>query len=113
MTPFSDANALAVTSATARRDGLLRIGDLERIPGGVEVGAPSEFRARYEGLLGLQRVYRLDDVAVRALRIGAQYEALDSGQVDAAAVFTTDGRLAQRSYSTIRAACSLISTWLR
>lgn len=98
MTPFSDSNALAVTAATARRHGLSRIGDLQRLPGGVEIGAPPEFRTRFEGLLGLQRVYDMTDVAVTALPIGEQYEALDSGEVDAAAVFTTDGRLGQRRY---------------
>jgi osmoprotectant transport system substrate-binding protein len=30
--------------------------------------------------------------------IGLQYDALDDGQVDAAAVFTTDGRLAEGDY---------------
>ena len=99
MTPFSDSNALAVTARTARRHELERIPDLERLPGdGVEIGAPPEFRTRYEGLLGLQRVYGLTDVVVRALMIGKQYDALDAGKVDAAAVFTTDGRLARGRY---------------
>ena len=99
MTPFSDSNALAVTAATARRHRLARIGDLARLPGGdVEIGAPPEFRTRFEGLLGLQRVYGMTDVAVTALPIGEQYEALESGEVDAAAVFTTDGRLAEGRY---------------
>ncbi len=99
MTPFSDSNALAVTARTARRHRLQRITDLETLPGGaVKVGAPPEFRTRYEGLIGLQRVYGMTHVAVTALPIGDQYEALDGGEVDAAAVFTTDGRLARRRY---------------
>ena len=99
MTPFSDSNALAVTNRTARRHGIERIPDLERLPGGgVEVGAPPEFRTRYEGLLGLQRLYEMDRVVVSAMRIGEQYAALDAGTVDAAAVFTTDGRLARGRY---------------
>ena len=99
MTPFSDSNALAVTAETARRHSLKRIPDLRTLPGGgVEIGAPPEFRTRFEGLLGLQRVYGMTDVAITALPIGDQYEALDSGEVDAAAVFTTDGRLAQGRY---------------
>ena len=103
MTPFSDSNALAVTAQTARRHRLERIPDLETLPGGaVEIGAPPEFRTRYEGLLGLQRLYGMTDVAVRALRIGDQYEALAAGKVDAAAVFTTDGRLALRRYVVLK-----------
>ncbi len=99
MTPFSDSNALAVTSQTARRHGIASIEDLRRLPGdGFEIGAPPEFRTRFEGLRGLQRIYGMRDVAVTALRIGEQYEALDAGRVDVAAVFTTDGRLARRHY---------------
>lgn len=99
MTPFSNSNALAVTAATARRHRLTRIGDLQRLPGGdIEIGAPPEFRTRFEGLLGLRDVYGMSGVAVTALPIGRQYEELDSGRVDAAAVFTTDGRLAARRY---------------
>jgi osmoprotectant transport system substrate-binding protein len=99
MTPFSDSNALAVTAETARRHRIESIDDLRRLPGaGVEVGAPPEFRTRFEGLRGLQRIYGMRDVAVTALRIGEQYDALDAGRVDVAAVFTTDGRLARRNY---------------
>ena len=99
MTPFSDANALAVTTRSARLHGLRSIPDLETLPGaGFEIGAPPEFRTRFEGLLGLQKVYGMTDVAVTALRIGDQYDALASGKVDAAAVFTTDGRLAQGGF---------------
>jgi osmoprotectant transport system substrate-binding protein len=97
-TPFSDSNALAVTPAVARRYGLRTIADLAKVPGGATIGAPPEFRTRFEGLVGLRRRYGLDNVRVRALPIGAQYAALRSGKVDAAAVFTTDGNLQQANY---------------
>jgi osmoprotectant transport system substrate-binding protein len=38
-------------------------------------------------------MYGLDRLVFRAQRIGTQYAALDSGTVDAADVFTTDGQL--------------------
>ena len=101
MTPFSDSNALAVTPRMARRHGLNSIADLAGLPGEATIGAPPEFRTRYEGLIGLRELYRLDGVAVQALQIGSQYDALDSGQVDAAAVFTTDGNLAGRDYAVL------------
>ena len=97
-TPFSDANALAVTRRDARRRRLRTIADLAGLPGGARIGAPPEFATRFEGLLGLAEVYGLEDAQVTALPIGQQYAALDAGRVDAAAVFTTDGRLAGGRY---------------
>ncbi|HEV2769754.1 MAG TPA: glycine betaine ABC transporter substrate-binding protein [Solirubrobacteraceae bacterium] len=97
-TPFSDANALAVLPRDARRLGLRTIADLRRVPGGARIGAPPEFASRFEGLLGLAELYGLEDLRATALPIGEQYDALDEDRVDAAAVFTTDGRLADGGY---------------
>src|SRR3954468_7199481 len=97
MTPFSDSNALAVTPKLARRRNLSTIKDLERVPGAT-IGAPPEFSSRFEGLIGLRQLYGLRGVRVRPFKIGEQYAALDSGQVDAAAVFTNDGQLMGRRY---------------
>jgi osmoprotectant transport system substrate-binding protein len=98
MTPFSDSNALAVTPEFARRHGLRTIADLERIKGTVRIGAPPEFATRFEGLVGLEQRYGLRNLRSTPLAIGRQYRALDSGRVDAAAVFTTDGQLAAKPY---------------
>jgi osmoprotectant transport system substrate-binding protein len=98
MTPFSDANALAVKPAFARRNHVRDIGDLADVPGGVTIGAPPEFRTRFEGLVGLAQRYRLRNATAEPLAIGRQYAALDSGRVDVAAVFTTDGQLASGRY---------------
>ena len=98
MTPFSDANALAVTPAYARRHRVRTIADLARVRGGVRIGAPPEFQTRFEGLVGLAQRYGLHNAKASALAIGRQYGALDSGAVDVAAVFTTDGQLAGGRY---------------
>jgi osmoprotectant transport system substrate-binding protein len=98
MTPFSDANALAVTPAYARRHDVRSIADLAKVPGGVRIGAPPEFETRFEGLVGLRQRYRIRDARFRPMAIGRQYAALDSGRVDVAAVFTTDGQLAGGRY---------------
>jgi osmoprotectant transport system substrate-binding protein len=102
MTPFSDQNALAATPAFARRHGLESIADLDQVPGGAVIGAPPEFRTRFEGLVGLREVYGLMRVQVRPFKIGEQYEALDKGRVGVAAVFTTDGQLVARRYTILR-----------
>jgi osmoprotectant transport system substrate-binding protein len=101
-TPFSDSNALATTPAFARRHRLRTIGDLARVPGGAVIGAPPEFRSRFEGLVGLRRVYGLSSVRVEPFKIGEQYAALDQGKVDVAAVFTTDGQLVRRRFTLLR-----------
>jgi osmoprotectant transport system substrate-binding protein len=98
MTPFSDANALAVTPGFARRHHVRSIADLAGVSGGVRIGAPPEFQTRFEGLVGLAQRYGLRNAKARAMAIGRQYGALDSGQVDVAAVFTTDGQLASGRY---------------
>ena len=98
MTPFSDSNALAVKRSFARRHDLRTIADLGEVPGRVEIGAAPEFRTRYEGLVGLTERYRLDNLQVKSLPIGKQYAALEEGDVDAAAVFTTAGQLRGRDY---------------
>jgi osmoprotectant transport system substrate-binding protein len=96
MTPFSDANALAVKPAFARRHGLRGIADLRRLPRPPRIAAPPEFRTRFEGLVGLAQRYGLHDARAVPTEIGKQYAALERGRVDVAAVFTTDGQLAGR-----------------
>jgi osmoprotectant transport system substrate-binding protein len=101
MTPFSDSNALAVTPRFAQTHDLRTIDDLGGVPGGVTIGAPPEFRTRFEGLVGLRELYGLDNVEVTPFKIGEQYAALDRGSVDAAAVFTTDGQLVEKRYTVL------------
>jgi osmoprotectant transport system substrate-binding protein len=102
MTPFSDSNALAATPAFARRNHLRTIADLSRVPGGAVIGAPPEFRTRFEGLVGLRQVYGVADARVQRFAIGEQYAALDKGKVGIANVFTTDGQLTSRRYTLLR-----------
>ena len=101
-TPFSDSNALAATPAFARKHGLESIADLDNVPGGAVIGAPPEFRTRFEGLVGLRDVYGLMRARVKPFKIGEQYAALDKGKVGLAAVFTTDGQLVSRRYTILR-----------
>jgi osmoprotectant transport system substrate-binding protein len=101
-TPFSDSNALAVKPSYARRYGVRTIADLRHVPGTVRIGAPPEFRTRFEGLIGLAQRYDIHNAQAIPLAIGAQYAALDDGRVDAAAVFTTDGQLADRTYVLLK-----------
>jgi osmoprotectant transport system substrate-binding protein len=103
MTPFSDSNALATTPEYARKHGLRSIEDIDKVPGGAVIGAPPEFRTRFEGLAGLREVYGIENAKVRPYKIGEQYAALDGGDVGIAAVFTTDGQLVRdERYNLLR-----------
>jgi osmoprotectant transport system substrate-binding protein len=102
MTPFSDQNALAVLPAYAKQHRLRAIGDLGRVGGPVLIAAPPEFRTRFEGLVGLRRVYGLTRLRLRQLKIGDQYAALNARTADVANVFTTDGQLEKGRYVLLR-----------
>ena len=91
-TPFFDVLALAVRPAYAERHRLRTIGDLRRLKSFVYGGAP-ENETRFQGLLGMRRVYRLTNARFRPVTIGEQYKALDSGKADVINVLSTEGQL--------------------
>jgi osmoprotectant transport system substrate-binding protein len=102
MTPFTDQNALAVLPAYAKRWHLRTIADLARIPGTVMIAAPPEFETRFEGLVGLRKIYGLTRLKLKQMKIGEQYGALDKHMADVANVFTTDGQLEKGRYVLLR-----------
>jgi osmoprotectant transport system substrate-binding protein len=97
MTPFFDTDAIAVTKAYAAKYGLKTTADLNKIPH-FTLGARPEFQGREEGAVGMQKVYGIHNFTFRSLALGLQYQALDSGAVNAANVFTTDPQLASGKY---------------
>jgi osmoprotectant transport system substrate-binding protein len=98
-TPFSNANALAVKPAFARRHSLRSIADLKRLKRWVRLAALPEFRNRYEGMKGLRARYGLRNLRMITLTKSDQrYPTLDSGKADVTLAFTTDGELATSRY---------------
>ncbi len=97
MTPFFDTDAIAVTKAYAAKYGLKTTADLKKIPH-FTLGARPEFQGRQQGAAGLQKVYGINNFTFKSLALGIQYQALDSGAVNAADVFTTDPQLASGKY---------------
>jgi osmoprotectant transport system substrate-binding protein len=97
-TPFSDSNALAVKPVYARRAGVRSIEDLQHASPKPRIGAPREFQARFEGLVGLARVYGLRMPRYTVLDFGERYAALNSGRVDVTVVLTTERQLARGRY---------------
>jgi glycine betaine/choline ABC-type transport system substrate-binding protein len=90
--PAQDKDSVTVTQATAAKYHLVSLADLRRVAPSMVMGGPSEFPGREEGLLGLKARYGvrfksfefLDDSGPETI------EALVSGQVQAADIFTTN-----------------------
>jgi len=98
MTPFTDANALAVRPSYAQQYHLTTIGQLKNIGTDaskvVYCDAP-ENRTLWTGLVGLQQAYGLTNIQFKGLGFGLLPEALLKGQCDVADIFQTDPSFAQ------------------
>ena len=99
-TPFFDVDAIATTKEFADENGLKSVADLKKL-GSFTVGARPEFRDRFQGLKGMRSEYGLDNAQFKQLALGIQYQALDSGDVDSANVFSTDAQLASGKYTVL------------
>jgi osmoprotectant transport system substrate-binding protein len=94
--PGFDADVNVVKPAYAKKYGLKSTADLKKV-GKFKFGAPPENRTRYQGIVGMRKVYGLNNAVFTPLAIGLRYQALDSGKIDVAAGFTTEGQLADKS----------------
>jgi osmoprotectant transport system substrate-binding protein len=99
-TPFFNADANAVKPEFAQKNGLRSTADLKKLKS-FKFGAPPENKTRFEGVVGMKKVYGLNNLEFKPLTIGLQYKALDQGQIDVAAVFTTDGQLQGGKYTVL------------
>jgi osmoprotectant transport system substrate-binding protein len=101
-TPFSDTDAIGVTQAYGAENDLNALGDLRTVAATLTFGAPLQFQQDPNGLPAIEQAYGFVPSAFKALDVGAQYQALDRGSVQAADVNTTDGQLASGSYKLLR-----------
>ena len=101
MTPFFDTDAIAVLKPYAQKYGLVTTADLKKVPH-LTLGARPEFLNRQEGALGMKTVYGVNNFTFKSLALGLQYQALDSGAVNAIDVFTTDPQLASGKYTVLK-----------
>jgi osmoprotectant transport system substrate-binding protein len=100
-TPFEDVDAIAATKEFAQKNNLSTMEDLKKI-GSFSLGARPEFKARQQGLAGMKKVYGITNAKFRQLALGVQYQALDTGKVDTANIFTTDAQLASGKYTVLK-----------
>ena len=101
-TPFSDTPAIAVTRPYALAHDLSSLVDLRRVATGLTLGAPPQVQQNAAGLPAIEQAYGFYPAGFKSLDVGGQYQALDRGTVQAAAVTTTDGQLAGGDYKLLR-----------
>jgi osmoprotectant transport system substrate-binding protein len=90
--PAQDANAFVVRREVAARLGLTRMSDLRAVSRQLTFGGPPECATRPLCLEGLRAVYDIEFAEVVPLDAGGRltHQALDSGIVDVALLFSTD-----------------------
>ena len=93
--PGFDADTNVTKPAYAKKHGLKTTADLKKV-GKFKYGAPPENKTRYQGIVGMRKVYGLNNAQFTPIAIGLRYQALDSGKVDVVAGFTTEGQLADK-----------------
>jgi glycine betaine/choline ABC-type transport system substrate-binding protein len=97
-TPFSDTNAIAVAFDYAVENQVQSIPDLIKVSPQLDLGGAPQFQQSATGLPLIENTYGVVPAAFKPLEIGAQYQALDQGTVQAAVVNTTDPQLLSGSY---------------
>lgn len=101
-TPFSDTGAIAVAFDYAVQNGVQSVSDLVKVTPQLTLGGPPQFQQSPTGLPWLESTYGVVPAAFKPLEIGAEYQALDQGTVQAAVVNTTDPQLLSGSYPLLR-----------
>jgi osmoprotectant transport system substrate-binding protein len=101
-TPFSNTDAIGVTRAYADQNGLQTLADLRNVATTLTLGAPVQFQQSSNGLPAIEQAYGFVPAAFKPLDVGAQYQALDQGSVQAADVNTTDAELSSGAYRLLR-----------
>ena len=99
-TPFQDTDAIATTKEFAEKNSLTEVADLKNLPS-FTIGARPEFKSRFNGLKGMEKVYGIKNAKFKQLALGLQYPSLDKNDVDTANVFSTDAQLASGKYTVL------------
>ena len=98
--PAIDANAFAVTKATATKLNLTKLSDLGPVASQMTLGGPPECPTRPFCQVGLDKTYGAKFKAFKALDADGPLTraALTGGQIDIGLVFSSDGDLDSRGY---------------
>jgi len=98
--PAIDANAFAVTKATAQKYSLKKLSDLAPVANQLVLGGPPECPTRPFCQAGLVKVYGLNFKDFKSLDAGGPLSkaALEKGDVDVALIFSSDGAIPAKGF---------------
>ena len=81
--------------------GLDQMTDLKKLPS-FTLGARPEFKSRFNGLKGMEKVYGIKNAKFKQIALGLQYPSLDKKNVDVVNVFSTDAQLSSGKYQLLK-----------
>jgi osmoprotectant transport system substrate-binding protein len=95
-----DTNAFVVTEETAQEHGLSSVSDLQPVAGELTLGGPPECPERPFCIPGLKKTYGIEFGEFVPLDAGGPLtvEALDTGEVDVALLFSTQSVIADKGW---------------
>jgi osmoprotectant transport system substrate-binding protein len=98
-----DSDTITVTKATATQYNLTSIGDLSSVASKLTLGAPAAFKTRPDGVPSLKSVYNVVFGHFTATLAGGTItvNALKSGSIDAADIFSTDPSIAANNFVSL------------
>ncbi len=98
-----DTNGFVVTKATADKNKLAKMSDLQPVAGQLVLGGPPECPQRPFCLVGLENTYGLKFKDFKPLDAGGPLTvaALDSGDIDVGLLFTTDPNITLKNYTLL------------
>lgn len=99
-----DSDTITVTADTAKKDHLKTIADLKPVAGQLTLGAPAQFRTRADGVPALKSVYGVQFGNFTVTQAGGTVtvNALKSGSIDAADIFSTDPSIVQNHFVSLQ-----------
>jgi osmoprotectant transport system substrate-binding protein len=100
-----DKDSVSITKATSDKYKLTSLDQLKNYAGQMTMGAPSEFKARQQGLLGLGSVYGIKFKKVQSLDAAGQsslVKLLKQDDVQAANLFTTDPAILENGFVVLQ-----------
>src|SRR3954468_4205611 len=101
VTPFQDTDAIATLKKYAADNDLAEVPDLKKLSS-FTLGARPEFKSRFNGLKGMEKVYGIKNAKFKQVALGLQYPSLDKGDVDTVNVFSTDAQLSSGKYTLLK-----------
>jgi osmoprotectant transport system substrate-binding protein len=103
--PAVDSNAFVVTKETADKDGLVNVSDLKKIEADARFGGPPDCPTNPFCLGGLKSRYGIDLTKnFKSFDFGGPLtkQALKSGNIDVALLFSTDGAIADNKWVVLK-----------